>query len=348
MSGAWDVVITDRPAVFVGRHAGVSVDGPVVTEGLPRAVAGVSTSHWIILDPWAFPWEYLSDAQWDAPIAAVLSSGFATDRLVDQLADSLLSRLTPFDTVIAVDPLWQKLSARYAWPSTMWERPAGRIPSVARHLLRRAGTIERLGEALGEDALHYAERWDLRTHANKARFRAEAAALTPLVADAFSRRVHGMRWNVIDVGADTGRYVGLLRLADTTVTAMRYEPQLARHLRFNYPDVDVRELGGAGHLGQHAESVDLVLTSVNLASMDEHLRDRMLNTAWQALRVGGTLVVLQRFLRAGGASDIVRLIADASRANGVLDSLHAIRNPATGRVDGAVFAFSKIGVPTTW
>lgn len=348
MTGLWDLAVVDRPVVFVGRHPDVVIDASVLTEGLPRALSGVSPSQWIILDPWAFPYEYLSEAQWDTPVAAVLSSGLATDRFVARLDEALLSRLTPFDTVVTSEPVWRGLASRYNWASAMWERPVGRIQSVARHLVRRAGTIERLGAALEDDTLHHMERWDVRTRTNKARFRAEAAALEPLLADAFSRRVRGMRWSIIDIGTDTGRYIGMLPLADTAVTALRYEPHLARQLRFNYPDVEVRELGQGGHLGLQPESVDLVLTSVELAPMDGQIRTRLLNAAWQALRIGGTLVVLQRFSGGGSASDIVTLVSDAAHAHVVLDSLHTIRNPATGHGDGVVLAYSKIGVPTTW
>ncbi len=58
--------------MFAGRFSVDDPGAPVITEALPRAIRPVDPSHWVIVDPVAFPYEAMGERHWDAPVSVIL------------------------------------------------------------------------------------------------------------------------------------------------------------------------------------------------------------------------------------------------------------------------------------
>ena len=343
----WVNETVDQPVVFAGATDLGELPVSAVREGLPRAVATLTPTHWIVADPWSFPIEHLRDRQLDAPIDVILPSRTPHEGFYRTMDHALLRELGPFDSIACSAELWERFAPSHHWSASQWVHQSRRVEETTRYLLRRARTSTRLSQEL--DAAHLTD-WNVRTRSNKARYRAELTHLVPLIKDAARHIAPGTEARVVELGSDVGRYVGILRSEGYRITSLRMTEGSAAQLRFNHPDLDIISVGSGVATTQAPESVDLVVSSLDYHSLPEGVRERLLRRVLGSLRVGGTLLGIHR-LDVGSKATLSQNLSALLEAGGshlVRESLASVKNPDTGRTDTAIVSFTKIGVPREW
>ncbi|CAN5323478.1 MAG: hypothetical protein ACR2JP_00655 [Acidimicrobiia bacterium] len=342
---------TAGPVVFAAATPLDDPGAPLITEALPRAIRPVEPSHWVIVDPVAFPWETMTERQWDAPISVVLPDQFSADDLFAVLGEPLLDRLTPFDVVVSPPPLWAALRPRYGLSELQWRRPLGGTDLVVRHLVQAAWRADVVADRLAtgdalEDGPRLVSKWNARSRLAKGRHRAEAAIVGPLVHEALAAAPAGGSRSAVEFSDGAHGFVSLLGRSAVSVAVARNDPAVTAHAGLAYPDLPVTGPADGGSLELRREHADL---AVGVVEQPYDITSEFLAAVWRGLRVGGTLVAVMRSDTGGWTlHDLSRLVLDASGGHAVLGGVTTVRDPWSGRATSGVFTYTKIGVPTTW
>jgi hypothetical protein len=283
-----------------------------------------------ILDPMSFPFDALRAVDRDIPIALELPGGWDAETLVQLLGMPVLRDLSPFDLVCAEDDeTWEALRARHSWPAGIRASQAALRTSV--------------GDLAGDPPGSARRR--------KSVFRVLSKALRPQLDTAHRAIPPGERFAAMILADEVDNWASLLPLAGADVIGFALEPGSAERAARNFPEwcFGAQPPGG----GDESETVHGAVCIAALCDRGPEERDRRLAGLLRAVRVGGRLVVLDRFFdgfggRANGGPSPRRLlaeIADASQRNVVLEHVEAIRLPGDDLSSVGLFAFTKLGRP---
>ena len=339
------------PVVFAGRFPVDDPGAPVITEALPRAIRPVDVSHWVIVDPVAFPYEAMGERHWDAPLSVILPPDLGSDGLIAVLGGPLLSRLTPFDVVVSPPWLWKEVRQAYALAETQWRPPRSRTDLVVRDLVAAAEGADMLagmlsGRRTPDDSVRMLSKWDVRSRRPKGRYQAEVEMLQPMVRRVLAAVPPGRSRATIEFSDDVHGFVSVVGRAAAEMLVARHDPAVAAHAAMAYPDFAVGSPGMAGSLRLRAEHADV---AVGRIEQPDSAPVDFLGAVWAGLRVGGAMVIV---LRAGSENwtldRLSRLVLDVSAGHAVLTDVGGARDPGSGRASSALFAFTKIGAPQTW
>ncbi len=337
--------------MFAGRFPVDDPGAPVITEALPRAIRPVDPSHWVIVDPVAFPYEAMGERHWDAPVSVILPPDLGGEGLIAVLGGPLLSRLTPFDVVVSPPWLWKEVRQAFALAETQWRPPRSRTDLVVRDLVAAAERADMLaglltGSQTPDDSVRMLSKWDVRSRRPKGRYQAEVVMLQPMVRRALAVVPPGRSRATIEFSDDVHGFVSVVgRTAAETLVA-RHDPAVGAHAAMAYPDFAVGSPEVAGSLRLRPEHADL---AVGLIEQPDATSVEFLGAVWAGLRVGGSMVVV---LRAGAGTwtldRLTRLVLDAAAGQAVLTEVGGARDPGSGRASSALFSYTKIGAPQTW
>jgi hypothetical protein len=337
--------------VFAGRFPVEDPGARVITEALPRAILPVEPSHWVIVDPVAFPYDAMGERHWDTPVSVILPTDLGGDGLIAVLGGPLLSRLTPFDTVVSPPWLWKQVRQAYALAETQWWPPRSHTGLVVRDLVAAAERAEMLaglltGRQTPDDSARLLSKWDVRSRRPKGRYQAEVVMLQPMMRRVLATVPPGRSRAIIEFSDDVHGFVSVVGRAAAETLVARGEPAVEAQAAMAYPDFAVGSPEAAGSLPLRAEHADL---AVGLIEQPDVTEVGFLGAVWAGLRVGGSMVVV---LRAGAGTwtldRLTRLVLDAASGHAVLTEVGGARDPGSGRASSALFAFTKIGAPRTW
>jgi hypothetical protein len=337
--------------VFAGRVPVEDPGGVVISEALPRAIRPVDPSHWVIVDPIAFPYDAMAERHWDAPVSVVLPSDFGADSLIAVLGGPLFSRLTPFDVVVSPAWLWKEVRESYALAETQWRQPRTRTELVVRDLVAAAKRADLLAGLLAgaqtpDDSTRMLSKWDVRSRRPKARYQAELEVLKPMLRRVLAAVPPGRSRAAIEFSDDVHGFVSVMGRTATEVLVARHDPATAAVTGMAYPDFAVGSPHLGGSLELRPEHADL---AVGLVEQPDAAPVAFLAEVWDGLRVGGSLVVVLRAeARTWTLDRLSRLLLEVSAGHTVLTEVGGARDPGTGRASSALFAFTKLGAPRTW
>ncbi|MBA2336794.1 MAG: hypothetical protein H0V96_03375 [Acidimicrobiia bacterium] len=342
---------TPAPVVFAPT---VALDGPgaaVVTEALPRAIRSVEPSQWVIVEPVSFPFESMTERQWDAPIAVILPDWFGPEALIAVLGEPLLSRLTPFDVVVSSPGMWAAVRPRFALAETQWRRPHGTTDGTVRSLVKAAQRGDRVADQLGDseiidDGPRLVSKWDARTRHAKGRYRADAAVLLPVVAARLAAIPPGSTGAAVEFTDGIHGFITPLARSGAALTVARSDHAVVTQTRLAYPDLVVCGIAAGGSVVLPPEHADV---AVGIVEQPYDTTATFLAGVWRALRIGGTLMAVMRGDTGGWTvPDLSALVLDASTGHAILDDVVVVPDPGSGRATSGVFTYSKVGTPATW
>lgn len=339
------------PVVFAGRFDVGDPEAVVVTEALPRAIRPLDPSHWVIVDPVAFPYEAMSERHWDAPVSVVLPTDLGVDGLLAVLGAPLLGRLTPFDVVVSPPWLWEAVRPAYALAETQWRPVRGGTAQVVGELVQGTASADELALLLTGDetpagSRRLMSRWDVRSKRSKARYQSEVEVLRPMLRRAIAAVPPGRSWSAVEFSDDVHGLVSVLGRTFTELVAVRPDPAVAALARLAYPEHEVVGSEGDGAPAVRAEHADVV---AGLVEQPDEVMAGLLPAVWAGLRVGGSMLVMLRGEAGAWTLErLTRLVLDVSAGSAVLSDVGGALDPASGRAGSMVFAFTKIGAPRTW
>ncbi len=352
MTSTWRVSDErDDVAVFAGRYdldvSALNVEA--VQEALPRALATLAPTHWVVADPLAFPWEQLAGAQWDAPMDIVLPEDWPPGRLIGAFGRPLFERLMSEDVLVARPWVWAELRARYGWAEAQMRRPAARLENTVRHLVEKARVAARLHDQRELDATT-ALAWQLRSSLTKARERAEMSIVEPLIMRSLVRRPQGGSAAFLDFSDSVGRYLPPAVRSRASITAVRRQPAHAAQMAYSYPEIQTIPYPLSGDVGLAAEVADVLLVSQGGIFADTEVIARIMAQLWTSLRVGGTMIVVHRpdWPSLYGLDALHEVLLRGTGGSALLESVETVRDPATGRATIGATSYMKIGVPSRW
>jgi hypothetical protein len=319
-SGAPAGVIGDGTVFYTGRRHDLQIPAATLAlnawEVLPVALGPVldAAARLTIADPMSFPFDTLRDADRDIPLAVMVPGCWDADTLVQLLGGVLFDHLTPFDRLLGLDDAtWGALRDRYSWPA----RVRGDRPESDRP--------------------------------RKAAHRALRAAVLPQL-EAARAAVPPAERTVATVLADhIDHWASLLPIARTDVLGFDPDRAHVEQARRSFPEWRFETA-----LPAHAPEVAHVALSINaLAGEPEAVRCEQLAALFATLRVGGRLIVADRFLdgRSGtaiGAATPAELLVDIREASArhlVLEHVESLRLPGEDLTSVGVLAFTKLGLP---
>lgn len=306
---------------------------------MPRQLSESSRDidHLDIVDPLSFPFEDLSEEGWRTPMTVHLPSlPFGT--VVALLDEPLLSRLTVLDSVVASDELWSRLQPYYGWPRSMLVDP---VPSAQRYCVdlveRTAAVVENVVGRPSSTLSAYSG-WALRSGGNKRRVMAIAEAIEQCVDES----VDGLhRQPTIELhGCAIQPYLPVLW--DGLSIVSDHLPAGHARLRHQYRRPKFR-LAPAGEPARE-DSADVVV-GIGLGERGVDHAARSYRDLFLRTRVGGSLVVAERFHRDSTPDGLIERLLDASGNDLVLDRVEPIGAAEEGPICYAVVAVTKLGVP---
>jgi hypothetical protein len=325
-----------RQLVYCGRRRDVTAaaGATVLTDWdvLPVRLAPLleQAGSLTVLDPMSFPFDALRDTDWGIPLAVQLPPQWSATELIALLGEVVCARLGAFDAVgVADDAVWTELRWRYSWPAEIRasERELVTFPAWSG---ARTGARGRKRKTVHQ-VLRGAVAGQLQA-ARKVIPRLEVESVV-VVADDFEP------WGP------------LFRLGQTELTGSTGDPGSAHRAAAAYP-----EWRFAPQLNEGAaepESAHIAVAVLTLCDRPAAERAHRLRALWRRLRVGGRLIVVDRFLDGGSGLPLGRVgprallgeILDVSARHVVLDHVQALRLPGEGLASIGVFAMTKLGRP---
>jgi SAM-dependent methyltransferase len=297
----------------------------------------------VVLDPMSFPIESLSQRAWEAPLAVAVPQGLSLDDLSAALGMALFDRLTYHDLlIVGDDELWSALVRRhgFAVPQRLDFAPDGWGSAV--------GWLIENGELMPEVADGVAPR--RRDRSTKAAFVLEAGAVAPSLAELELRTPEGMQPSGLVVGCGGGDWLRAFLARGFTVDGFDRQESLVEEAAVNYPQVEVKHLDPGLRLGVGIECYDVALGVWALGGLQRVEQVRLLREMWEAVRPGGMLVVLDRFVPDGDAGwlpvqRLMEVVSEASADHVVLEDVQSRRGPGRTEHQFAAVTFVKIGPP---
>jgi hypothetical protein len=325
-----------RPAAglfYAGRHrAAVAPPGVIRLDEWdvlpvklgPRLDAASSLT---VLDPMSFPFDSLRDSDRDIPLAVQLPGGWSSEQVVVLLGKPLLEYLGPFDLVaVDDDRVFASLRNRYSWPANARASPA-QLPGFATRI-----ALDRLAP--------------VRRH--KADDRVLRAAARAEVVRALEAVAPGEQPRGIVVGRPIQQWATLLPLGATGLIGVDFDRANLSAAAASFP-----EWRFVDEIPDEIEVVHLALTMMSLTSEERDERLRRLRTLFATLRVGGRMVIIERFLDAAGGhalgapgpKQLLSEVGHASAGHLVLAQVQTLRLTGEDLFGIGLFAFAKVGRP---
>ena len=341
-----DAAVDPRPVVYAGRFAeGVPTaklpgDCEVLGDGdvLPFRLAGAleRATTLVVLDPLSFPFESLTGGRRDVPLIVVLPTGFDAPFFHAVLGEALSTTIGPLDRVATADPaLWEELRRGYSWTDDQLVDLDSSLPAEA-----AAQVLARLEEeAAGRVP-------------DKAIYRVREEALGPQFAAARGVRAGDVPFDVLEVGAGSGRWASSFDAA-TGFVGLGLEGEAVGDARAGSPGGRFDLLDEDSVFPHADESFDLAFT---VSFLDDHpasAKKDIVSEMWRVVRPGGRLIFLEDFV--SGEDDhvvsiqsFVGLVLEATAGRVVLEHFETLRYPRDPFFRGGLLALSKVGTPQTW
>ncbi len=297
----------------------------------------------VVLDPMSFPIESLSESAWEVPLAVAVPESMPLDGLAGALGEALFDRLTYHDLVIVGDDvLWDALARRHRFAAAqrLDFGPADVRGAVA-WLVEHGGQMPNAAGTATQQQ---------RDRAAKARFVLEAGAVAPSLVELVVRTPEGMQPHALLVGCGGGPWLRALLARGYTVVGFDGQESLVQEAGINYPDLEVRHLGPGLRMEVGTERFDLALGVWALGGLEQVEQVRLLRQMWQAVRPGGMLVVLDRFVPEDDAGwlpvkQLMEVVSEASAGHVILEDVQARRILGQPHHGFAAVTFVKIGPP---
>ena len=343
MTVALECDATGGPVVYAGRFEEVKAEefpGVEVLnrwQVLPRQLAPIlkDASSLTILDPLSFPFEAITDEQWDIPILATLPPSLDFEALTTVFGSALFERLGPFDRVAIPDPdLWNGLRRRYSWAcSQRVGVEPGDPAQVAKQIL---GSLE--------DSPH-----SLR--AAKTVYRAELRALAPRFEALWKGRPQGNRPGVLEVGGETGHQACGLDLSRVRFSGIYDRKATVEAARRDFPEQNFGRLDESPRL-PHGDGTFNASFCVNfLRSRPVTTKRTLVSEMWRVTHPDGRLLFLEDFVSGerGGEDfpisvpEFLELVLDAAAGPVELDDMESLLYPGEDMFRGALLSFSRRG-----
>lgn len=373
------------PVVYAGRFAdqvfGLPEGYRILSEWdvLPWQLAASARGApaLVVIDLLSFPFEAMTDDQWDIPLVVVLPGGFDAGFLSTVFGEPLFAHLGFFDRVATPDDaVWEELSQTYGWAENQRLRISGEDPTEAaaeiRALLEAEGAVPELsGNGRYEAYRYWNERGDALAHAapqravcgrrpgfEKAVHRTQAEALEEQFASARGEREADVPFDVLEVGAGVGRWASSFDLARTNFVGVDIGESMVAAARANVPEARFEHLGPDLALPYEDERFDLVFTVDVLHHNPAPAKRALLSEMWRVARPGGRLLFLEDFVaerRSEGSTvypmsvlQFVELMTQASAGRVTLEYVESLRYPGDDLVRAGLITLCKLGVPGRW
>lgn len=336
---------TGAPAIYAGRFANeVSQslpDSEVLDEWevLPHQLAAATreASGLIVLDPLSFPFEAMTDEQWDLPLLVTLPPEFDAETLTTVFGPALFDRLGPFDRIATADSgLWEALRRRYSWSNSQLAALESTNPAEA------AGELSKLLESISE-----------HLYRQKTIHRAQARALASRIPTLRQAQTTGPL-KILEVGAGDGYWPTSFDLSKTCFSGAYTEDAAVEAAQRDFPEHSFSSTGKAFEIAQSDNTFDLGF-SVNFIQVQSNsARRTIVSEMWRVTRSGGRLIFVDDFVGEGSEGqkilpvslpEFVELIVEATAGRVVLDHVESLRYPGEEMFRGALISLQKLGTP---
>jgi hypothetical protein len=316
--------------VYTGRCRPELPPGlPVLDEWgvLPRQLHEVlaGAGRLVVLDAPSFPYESLSEAEWDLPMALALPPGLGFDTLAALLGPPVLSRLGLHDLVAGDD-------------ATGWDLVADEFVLPRGRFVAAAGDAALVAHVTGGDSPALGDR------AAKAAFRAQAAAVAAAAGNSA-----GEASRALVVGCGRGAWAQVLARLGYAPVSFDLDREAVQEARRHFPGMAFHEFDGDAGLGGAPHDAGLALLAGIFTRLEPSGRARVLGQAWAGLRPGGVLLVLDRLVGEPGepgwmaVSDLVAAVSEASAGAAGLEDVRSLRSEAGGLHETGLLSFRKPG-----
>jgi ubiquinone/menaquinone biosynthesis C-methylase UbiE len=383
-----DTAISGHPVVYAGRFADqVSLsslpDGCSVLnewEVLPSQLAAAleQATTLVILDPFSFPFEAMTEDQLDIPLVVVMPPGFDVAFLATVFGEALLERLGFFDRVATADTdLLEQLRRRYRWAGSQCiEVGDARPGKAATEICARLEAEFQAPTFFGGDEYEAVRYWRERGDAlaasvphravcsvhhdprfNKAVHRVQAEALGPQFDAARGDRIDAV-FDVLEVGVGVGRWALAFDPAKTRFVGVDISGGMVEAARTNFPEGRFDLLDTDLLLPYADESFDLIFTVDVMHHNPTPAKLTLLSEMWRVAQPGGRLMFLENFVAEKrtprstvyplSVLGFVGLILEATAGQVMLEHVESLRYPHDPFFRGGLLSVSKIGVPKTW
>lgn len=373
------------PVIYAGRFADrvsqVPDDCSVLSEWdvLPwqLAAAARSAAVLVVVDLFSFPFEAMTDDQWDVPLVAVLPAGYDARFLTTVFGEPCFSKLGFFDRVAtADDTVWEELRGEYGFAENQRLRISGEDPgevaSEIYALLAAEGSAagsppdgsyeaHRNGDEREDALVRFAPHRVVcgrRPGFEKAVHRTQAAALEAQFAVARGQRVADVPFEVLEVGAGVGRWAPSFDLAWTNFFGVDTSESMVRAARANVPEARFEHLGPDLVLPYDDERFDLVFTVDVLVQNPEPAKRKLLSEMWRVARAGGRLIFLEDFVAERRSEEstvypvsvleFAELLISSTAGRVTLEYVESLRYPGDDLVRAGLISVCKLGVPERW
>src|SRR5215212_571671 len=333
----------------------------------------------VVLDPLSFPFDVMTEDQWDVPLVLVLPSGFEAGFFEAVFGKAVFERLGFFDRVAARNSsIWEQLSKRYRWienqridvDTELPEEAAAQIHALieaestaSRHLDEGRYDAYRYWNERGEVLAYSAP--NLAIHGGgydpelgKAVHRVQAKTLEPQFAAARGERAGDVRFDVLEVGVGVGRWVPSFDPAKTRFVGLDVSESMVDVARSSFPQARFDHLRTDLLFPYDDESFDLVYTVTVLHHNPTPAKRALLSEMWRVTRPGGRLLFLEDFVAERRSSkstvypmsvlQFVELVLEVTAGQVVLEHVESLRYPRDDVVRGGAIALSRLGVPKKW
>ena len=353
-----------RPVIYAGRFVDQTAaadlpDGCVVLgeqDVLPHKLAGVlnCASTLVLLDPVSFPFEAMTDDQWDVPMVVVLPSGSDMESLTATLGTALFERLGFFDRIVAQHSvLWEELRRKYRWAESQ------RVPVVTTHPREAIeAVLALLAAEPAASATPEADGIVGDPRSRKALHRVQAKALEPRFAAAReAKREAGVPLDVLEVGTGAGRWASSFDPTETRFVGLDVREDLVESARANFPDQRFDRMDSDLLFPYDDESFDLVFGVTVMHHNPAPARRTLLSEMWRVARPGGRLLSLENFVSTGqpespsiypmSVTHFVDSILKATAGQVALEHVESLRYPGEDLRRGGLISLLRLGVPGT-
>lgn len=333
---------TGAPVIYAGRFADavsrslqyneVLDEWEVLPHRLAEVIRGASSM--MILDPLSFPFEAMTDEQWDLPVLVVPPQEFDAETLITVFGPALFEHLGPFDRVATADPeLWDTLRRRYSWATGQGVQLESRTPGEA------ADELRPLLEIAFENL-----------HRRKAAHRTEARTLASRLA-AHRRDQSGGPLNVLEVGAGDNRWPTSFDLSRSRFSGVYTGEDAVETARRDFPEYSFARPEKGFRLPQPSDTFDVSFSVNFMRVQPDPARSTLVSEMWRVTRPGGRIIILDDFVTGGsgraGASSLtvsrfVELVDEATAGRVVLDHVESLLYPGEDMFRGGLFSLQKL------
>lgn len=306
-------------------------------EVLPHQLADATreASGLVVLDSLSFPFEAMTNEQWNIPLIVMPPPEFDAETLITVFGTTLLDRIAPFDLVATTDSkLWDELRRRYSWANGQRVRLESETPGEAATEIR----------ALLENTPEVPRR-------EKAAHLVEDRALASQVAKL--RRTHSdSPLDVLEIGAGYNRWPTSFDLSKTRFSGVYTDIEAVEAARQDFPEYSFYSPGKDFGVARSGDTFDLSF-SVNFIRVQSGLvRSMLVSEMWRVTRPGGKIIFLEDFVtgRSGNPgvsplsiSGFVELVVEATAGRVILDHVESLLYPEEDMFRGGLISLKKLG-----